>query len=71
MSIQYHNNSSYIPSNFKSIYATSTYLQIKYLDILNVFLMVDMCIANISNIQFDNVDGTSKDFVSKTKQFPY
>jgi len=50
---------------FKSIGPTSTYLQSKNLDILNAFLMVDKCIADISNLKFENVLKSSKDFVLK------
>jgi len=50
---------------FKSIGLTSTYLQSKNLDILNAFLMVDKCIADISNLKFENVLKSSKDFVLK------
>lgn len=38
-------------SIFKSIGPTLIYLQSKILNILNVFLMVDKCIADISNLK--------------------
>lgn len=49
---------------FKSVGPTSTYLQTKNLDILSAFIMVDKCIADINNFNFDDILNASKDFCS-------
>lgn len=45
---------------FNSIEPTSTYLQTKNLVILNAFIMVNECIANIENLNFGDVLIASK-----------